>query len=100
MKNNENPPENMNVMVNWIVHDNFYSEIISKWSKNRNMYLDINNDIIYDIWENPIRLKVKSPSRFTFISSGPNGRFEEGKGDDIQYTYDPHEMKSNSNINN
>lgn len=46
-----------------------------------------------DGWGNPIRLVVESPHNYRFISFGPNGKDENGRGDDIVYDFDPLELR-------
>ena len=46
-----------------------------------------------DGWGNPIRLVVESTHNYRFISFGPNGKDENGQGDDIVYDFDPLELR-------
>ena len=46
-----------------------------------------------DGWGNPIRLVVESTHNYRFISFGPNGRDEDGQGDDMVYDFDPLELR-------
>jgi len=55
-----------------------------------------------DEWVNPVELVVLSKQRYRFISAGPNGKFEQGKSDDIVYEFNPWkfaEQKSRKNCN-
>jgi len=47
---------------------------------------------VMDAWGNPAELVVLSPHQYRFISAGPNGKFEQGKGDDVIYDFDPLEL--------
>lgn len=48
-------------------------------------YFDPNTGALLDDWNNPMRLQVVGPGHYVFVSMGPNGEFENGKGDD--YTF-------------
>jgi hypothetical protein len=47
---------------------------------------------LIDHWRNPLRLVAESPRHYQFISSGANGKDENGQGDDIVYDFDPLEV--------
>ena len=40
-----------------------------------------------------IKLEVKSEKEYVLISSGPNKKLENGKSDDITYSFNPYEFK-------
>ncbi len=46
----------------------------------------------YDLWHTRIKLLTKSSKEYIFISAGPNKKFEDGKGDDITYSFNPYEF--------
>jgi len=48
---------------------------------------------LLDSWGTPIELVVQSPSSYTLISLGPNGMSDNGKGDDIVFTFDPRNLE-------
>ncbi|MHC4647839.1 MAG: hypothetical protein ACYTBJ_20445 [Planctomycetota bacterium] len=52
-------------------------------------WLDPNNGWLVDYRRNPLRLVVDSPHRYRLISAGANGRYQNGKGDDIVHDFDP-----------
>jgi hypothetical protein len=60
---------------------------------------DRRTGLVLDQWDNPIRLVVKSPHHYTFISPGPNGKYQEGRGDDIVYDFDPWELAEDDDPN-
>ena len=49
-------------------------------------------NLLVDRWRNPLRLVAESTRQYKFISSGANGKDEEGQGDDIVYYFDPLEI--------
>jgi len=50
---------------------------------------DQTKSYVLDYFGNPINLVIKDKHHYVFISSGPDGRYEEGKGDDIICEFDP-----------
>jgi len=54
--------------------------------------VDVDGGQFTDLWSNPVRLVVDSPTMYRFISCGPNGRYEDGGGDDIEYCFNPGEL--------
>jgi len=53
--------------------------------------VDVDAGRFTDLWSNPVRLVVDSPTVYRFISCGPNKRYENGGGDDIEYAFNPGE---------
>lgn len=77
-------------LIVWLLSDPLLVECLKD-----DMYFKklIETGKFHDEWNNPVKLVVESPRKYTFISSGANGKDENGKGDDITYTFDPLEMR-------
>ncbi|WP_146659730.1 hypothetical protein [Anaerohalosphaera lusitana] len=50
----------------------------------------IERGVLLDDWGRPACLEILSPENYQLISSGPNGKYEKGEGDDILYEFNPH----------
>jgi hypothetical protein len=88
---NSMPPKGMKSLSKYVKsHLNTFGDEsdMSKW-------FDPNTGEIIDYWATPVDLVTKMPEEYTFISFGPNRKNENGKGDDIIYTFDPFELKKN-----
>jgi hypothetical protein len=55
-------------------------------------WFDPNTGAITDYWGMPVSLVVKTHEEYSFISDGPNRINENGKGDDIVYTFNPFDL--------
>jgi hypothetical protein len=87
------PPEKMLLYINYIKdYANSHSKEPLQALKD---FYNYNSDIdtIVDIWNKPIMIIKETPERYAFISSGPNRVYENGKGDDIVYWFDPLNQK-------
>jgi hypothetical protein len=45
--------------------------------------------MFYDKWDTPIKLKQISRNEYLLISAGPNKKYEDGRGDDIIFRFNP-----------
>lgn len=83
----EQPPKDMNELVKFI-NRQFPGLLedpgVQEW-------LDPNTGSLVDAWNNPVKLVVESRNLYVFISPGPNGKDEDGQGDDITYSFNPWE---------
>jgi len=61
----------------------------------RDEYFDPNDGVIIDMWGTPVTLVVTN-DEYTFISSGYNRKYENGKGDDLAVTFDPFDLEKRS----
>jgi hypothetical protein len=88
---NEKPPKNMKSLSEYVRRHMEYLEF--------DRCFDPNDGLIIDLWNTPVTLVV-TKSEYTFISSGYNRVYENGKGDDLAVTFDPFdpEMESRTNI--
>jgi len=88
---NEKPPKDLKSLSEYVRRHMEYPE--------RHEYFDPNHGIIIDLWGTPVTLVV-TEAEYTFISSGYNRVYENGKGDDLAVIFDPFdpEMRSRTNI--
>ncbi len=90
-KTDKKLPRDINSLID------FMSTHLNDWERMRNEelrnYFEPERDRLVDSWHQPVRLKVISAEQYVFISSGPNRKFEDGKGDDLKYTFNPYELK-------
>lgn len=63
-------------------------DLYSQWG-----WLDSQTGVFIDGWGRPLRLFVESPNHYRFMSLGPDGKDEGGRGDDIIYDFDPLELR-------
>jgi hypothetical protein len=77
---NEKPPKDMKSLSEYVRKHMEYLD--------RDEYFDPNDDIIIDQWGTPVTLVV-TKAEYTFISSGYNRKYENGKGDDLAVTFNP-----------
>lgn len=61
-------------------------------------WLDWENKKVIDRWGNPVRLAVISAHHYRFISAGPNGKHQDGRGDDIVHDFDPWEFADSNDL--
>ena len=89
--NNEKPPKDMKSLSEYVRRHMEYLD--------RDRCFDPNDGLILDFWDTPVTLVVTN-AEYTFISSGYNRKYENGKGDDLAVTFDPFdpEMESRTNI--
>ena len=82
----ETPPETLSDLIKWFNnHDNSCLKI----AESRGFTIDKEKFLIYDCWNMPIKLLVKRPNEYTFLSFGPNRKDDGGYEDDIIYTFNP-----------
>ncbi len=81
-------PQNIDDLIKWL-----YGPFL----KDASRYFDANTSILIDAWHTPIELSVKTRKEYVLISAGPNRKFEDGKGDDIKYTFNPYELAEEGN---
>lgn len=84
----EKSPMEMYSLMKWL---DTYSLDWKDWRNEFEDWFDPNTGTLIDRWGTPIELQVKSPREYVLISSGPNHKFENGKGDDIVYSFNPYE---------
>jgi len=84
---NERPPKDMKSLSEYVRKHKEYHE--------RDEYFDPNDGVIIDMWGTPVTLVVTN-DEYTFISSGYNRVYENGKGDDLAVTFDPFDPKKES----
>jgi hypothetical protein len=80
---NEPPPREMKELSEIVKdHRGFFRPLYgTKW-------FDPNTSAIIDHWNTPVTFSTKMRQEYTFISAGPNRVHENGKGDDIVFTFD------------
>ena len=81
-------PTDIKELIKWINNSSIRSleeRVIGEFGAK----VDEDKGIIYDVWGNPIKLVVSSPTEYTLISFGSNGRDDSGKFDDCVYSFDP-----------
>jgi len=88
--NQDKVPTNITELIVWFLSDPLLVECLKD-----DMYFKklVETGKFHDEWNNPVKLVVESPRKYIFISSGANGKDENGKGDDITYAFDPLEMR-------
>ena len=76
---NQLPPEQIKSLISWLKNgceDKYFVEDMEKYN--------IHSNQIFDAWVEPIKYIIEDPAgKYLLISSGPNKRFENGKGDDM-----------------
>lgn len=82
-------PQTIDELMKWFFKYN--PELLELFKERR--WIEPDNDTFIDAWGKPVKLEVKSEKEYIFISSGPNKKFENGKGDDITYSFNPYEFK-------
>lgn len=93
----ESPPTDINSCLKYI--KSYYANYL-RGDPIEEQWYDSHRDEIVDLWGSPIYLISKSPTEYAFISSGPNHIYENGKGDDIVFWFNPISIKEeNANIN-
>lgn len=84
---NEQPPKDMKSLSEYVRRHMEYLD--------RDGYFDPNDGVIIDMWGTPVTLIV-TKAEYTFISSGYNRKYENGKGDDLVVTFDPFDLEKRS----
>ena len=85
---NKNPPEDIDAFVQWLkAHSEYLSTPI--WEP---LFKKSEEGALLDPWGNKIVLSVNSSKEYSLCSFGPNGKFEDGKGDDVVYLFNPFEL--------
>jgi len=84
---NEKPPKDMKSLSEYVRRHMEYLE--------SDRCFDPNDGLIIDLWNTPVTLMI-TKTEYTFISSGYNKIFENGKGDDIAVIFDPFDPKKES----
>jgi len=84
---NEELPKDMKSLSEYVKKHKEYHE--------RDEYFDPNDGVIIDMWGTPVTLVV-TKDEYTFISSGYNRKYENGKGDDLAVTFDPFDLEKRS----
>jgi hypothetical protein len=84
-------PKQMDSLLSWL--ESFSLDWKEAVVSRNKRWFDPNSGALVDAWGEPIELEVKLEKEYVFIGSGPNKKFENGKGDDITYSFNPYEFK-------
>ncbi len=84
------PPADKSLLLKYITDSD--EEFKDYKSVQERFGLDPNSGLFLDRWKSPIEIQEKSPREYVLISAGPNQKFEDGKGDDITYSFNPFEL--------
>lgn len=87
---NEKPPREMKSLTEYVRKHKEYLD--------HDEYFEPNDGVIIDMWGTPVKLVVTN-DEYTFVSSGYNRKYENGKGDDLAVTFDPFDLEKRSRTN-